>query len=187
MIIAITGNIGSGKSTAAALFENYGREILRADLIGHEMYHREDIKGAVIKRFGEKILTDGEVDRRKLKEIVFSDPDELKALNAIVHPEIVQYISQKAKEFTHVVVEGALLIEAGFKDHDVMILLTIDKDIQIKRLLERGKYNKEEILNIIAAQMPQEDKIAYADYVVDNSGTVEEFKENLIKIIRSLE
>ncbi len=80
-----------------------------------------------------------------------------------------------------------MLIEFGFKEYDAMILVTIDRDMQIKRLLKKGKYNKKEIENIIDSQMSQEKKAKYADFIIDNSGKKSEFKKNLIKIIKSIE
>ena len=185
MIIALTGNIGSGKSTAAALFEDAGYHIINADHIGHDLYKREDIKQKVIDRFGRKILTDDEIDRKKLKKIVFYDPDELKVLNQIMHPEIIKEIHSRIKSLRHdkILIEAALILEFGFKDYDRLIVMTIDQDRQIERLLKKGKYNKDEINNILKSQLSQEKKIESADYIIDNSGTLEELKKNINKVI----
>ncbi|MDO8480451.1 MAG: dephospho-CoA kinase [Nanoarchaeota archaeon] len=182
MIIAITGNIGSGKSTAAQFFEKKGYQIINADIVGHELYKRREIKKRVVARFGEGILTRGSVDRSKLKKIVFSDSQELKALNAIMHPEILKETT-RAIASKNVAIEGALLIEAGFKGYDKLLLITIGHKEQLKRVLKRGKYKREEVENIIRAQMPQEQKMRHADIVIDNSGTKQEFLKNLSKVL----
>lgn len=188
MIVAITGNIGSGKTNASLLFRKAGYALLNADKIGHELYKRKDIKQKVIKTFTKEILTKEEIDRKKLKNIVFHNHKELIRLNKIVHPEILKEIKRKIKEKKNknIAIEGALLIETKFKDYNNLLLITIDKSIQIKRLLKKGKYNKVEINNIIKSQLAQQKKLRYADYIVDNSGTKKEFERNIKKIIKEL-
>lgn len=188
MIIALTGNIGSGKSAAAELFVKAGYAPVNADKIGHVLYKRKDIKEKVIGKFGKGILTKGNIDRRKLKNIVFYNYKKLIQLNKIVHPEILMEIKKRIKKInnSNIIIEGALIVEAKFKDYDKLILLTIDREKQIKRLLKKGKYNKEEINNIISSQLAQEKKLKYADYIVDNSGSKKELEENIQKIINEL-
>ena len=189
MIIAITGNIGSGKSEVCRLFENAGYHLIDADKVGHKLYLKPDMKDKVIERFGEGILTHEEVDRKKLKKIVFYDAEELRALNKIVHPEIIKEIKKEIASIKdkHVILEGAILIEMGETDFDKLLLVTVEKGKQIDRLLKKGKYNKEEINNIIASQMPQEEKIGHADYIIDNSGNMKELERNVKKLIKEIE
>jgi dephospho-CoA kinase len=188
MIIAITGNIGTGKSTAALMFEKSGFKVINADEVGHELYRRKDIRKKIIDVFGKSIVSNGEIDRNKLKDIVFYDAKKLRQLNEMMHPAILQEIRKMIKENKeeNIAVEGALLIEAGFKEHDHMLLITSTREKQIERLLKKGKYNKEEINNIIDSQIRQEDKISHADYVVENSDNIREFKENIKVLIREL-
>ena len=133
MIIAITGNIGSGKTTAAELFRNAGFSIINADEIGHELYHVKRIKDKVIKKFGKRILTKAEIDRRKLKDIVFYDKKQLIALNRIVHPEIVKEINRRIKKSRNkkIVVDAALIVEFKFRNYDKLLLITIAGKEQI--------------------------------------------------------
>ncbi|MBS3106487.1 dephospho-CoA kinase [Candidatus Woesearchaeota archaeon] len=182
MILAITGNIGSGKTTAARFFAQRGFQIIEADKIGHELYHRNDIKERVIKRFGKTILTRGNVDRKKLKKIVFYDPNELKALNRIMHPAILKEVKKRIQK-ANVVIEGALLIEAGFKGYDKLLVITIDRKEQMKRVLKRGKYKRKEVETILRGQMPQEEKMKHADIIIDNSGSRKELLNNLRKVL----
>ena len=186
MKVAVTGNIGTGKSTATRVFEWEGFTVVNSDLIGHELYRRDDVGEKIVGIFGSDILTRGHIDRRKLKNIVFYDYEKLKQLNAVMHPEILKEVRKLTSGNGNYVIEGALLVEAGFKDYDILVVVTIDREEQIKRLMKKGKYTEEEIENIIASQMPQEDKIEKADYVIDNSGSLEEFKENVKKIVKEI-
>ncbi|MBD3164566.1 dephospho-CoA kinase [Candidatus Woesearchaeota archaeon] len=182
MIVALTGNIGSGKSEVAKIFRKAGYRILNTDKIAHQLYKRGDIREKTAKAFGKKILTNGRIDRRKLKDVVFYSHSELRKLNKIIHPEIIKEIRKRSKGKT--LIEGALLIEAGFRDYDKLILVTIDKEKQIQRLLEKGKYREKELENIIRSQMPQEKKLKYADYIIDNSGTKKELEKNVRKLVK---
>lgn len=187
MIIAITGNIGSGKTTVADIFQKAGFKVINVDKIGHELYFRPDVKKKIIRRFSERILTNGDIDRRKLKNIVFNNSKRLIELNKIVHPEIIKEIKKISKQSKKIVIDGALIIEAKFNEYDKLILITADKKTQISRLTMKRKYTRKEIINIINSQLPQEKKISYADYIVDNSGTKKEFEKSIKKIIRELE
>src|SRR3989338_984721 len=185
MIIGVTGVFGSGKTTVSNMFLNHCYLIINADEVGHRLLNREDIKKSVVKQFGEGILTDGLVDRSKLKEIVFHNSEKLKELNKM-HPEIIKEIKRMIKESGEdkVVVDGALLIEAkGLSLVDKLIVVKIDRHEQIRRALKKGKYNREEIENIIKSQLSQEEKLKYADYVVDNSGDLVNTEKQVEKII----
>ncbi|MCK5283618.1 MAG: dephospho-CoA kinase, partial [Nanoarchaeota archaeon] len=109
-------------------------------------------------------------------------------LNKIVHPEIIAEINKiiDEKKGKDIVIEGALIIETKFKNYDKLIVVTIDKAEQIKRLLKKGKYNKDEINNILKSQIAQERKIRYADYIIDNSGSKNGFGKNVKKLIKEL-
>ncbi len=183
MIIALTGSIGAGKTTAARIFEKHGFTHIDADKIGHALYDESSIKGKIVAMFGEQILTGNKIDRRKLKDIVFQDSRELEKLNSFIHPLILEKIRSYAKG--DAVVEGALLIESGYENYDALVVMTIDRKEQIRRLEKKGKYTREEIVNIIASQMPQEEMIKHADYVMDNSGTEKELNQMVEKLIHT--
>lgn len=174
MIIGITGAFGSGKSTVAAEFGRLGFKVINADNIGHKLLDKKPIKEKVISKFGKEILTKNYIDRKKLKDIVFYDKGKLIELNRIIHPEIIKEIKTIIKNIQNsknknAVVDGALLVEAGFKGLDRLVVVKISRQNQMERLLKNGKYNKEEINNIIKSQLPQSKKLKYADFVIDNN------------------
>ncbi len=187
MIIAITGNIGSGKSAACEIFKKRGFAIINADIVGHELYENTKIMRKVVEKFGQDTLTDGQIDRNKLKHIVFYNPDKLKELNKIMHPAIMAEVKRRTKKLGgNIAIEAALILKTRFRSYDKLLLITIRRDRQIERLLKKGKYTLLEIENIIRSQPPQEELIEHADIIVDNSGTKKEFEQNIRKVITRL-
>ncbi len=184
MIVGITGVFGSGKSTAAEEFRKLGFKVINADEVGHKLLGRADIKNKVIGKFGKSILTNNKIDRRKLKNIVFYDKGMIMQLNRIIHQEIIKEIKIIIKKSKNdkIIVDGALLIEAGFKELDKLIVVKINNKNRMKRLLKKGKYNKEEINNIIKSQLPQKEKLKHADFVVDNDKSISDVRKQIKEI-----
>ena len=188
MILGITGSFGSGKTTVANMFKRYGFEAINADGLYHDIYQKdESLKSKIIKYFGT-------LDRAKIKKIVFKDYKKLKKLNEITHPIIIREIKNKIKEIQKnkkneikIVLDVPLLIEAKMQDMAAKIIVVkCNKKTQIERLLKKGRHTREEIKNIINSQMPAEEKIRYADFVVDNSKSIEETKRQIEAIISSI-
>jgi len=176
MIIGITGSFGSGKTTVARMFERLGAYFIDAD----KVYHSLILPGKrcykkIVKYFGNDILkSSGQIDREKLGKIVFRDNSKLKILNSITHPEIKREINRivKSKKRKTVVVEAALLIESGFyKKVDRLILVANKKEEQIKRAKGRRGIAGTEAFKRIRMQMPFKQKLAFADFIIDNSGS----------------
>ena len=189
MIIGITGVFGSGKSTAAKEFGRLGFKIIDADDIGHKLLNRPDIKNKIMRRFGNNILTNKKIDRKKLKNIVFYDKNKLSALNKLLHAEIVKEIRNRIRKqkSKRIAIDAALIIEFGELDYfDKLIVVKISKENQLKRLLKKGKYNKEIIDNIINSQLPQEEKLKYADYVLDNNAQLAGLRKQVKKIYNKI-
>jgi dephospho-CoA kinase len=187
MIIGITGNLGSGKSTIVKLFKEHGFKIISADKIGHKEINK--ISDELKRKFGKKIFFKGRIDRKRLGKLVFSDKRKLKMLQKITWPLIIRKIKEEIKknDGRDIVIESALIIESGLKNLvDRLVLVKIDKDVQLKRLLKRNRYTEEEIRNILKLQLRQEEKIKYVDYVVDNSEDVENTKSQIVKLIGEL-
>lgn len=178
-VIGITGNIACGKSLVLRLLDELGASTIDADRVAHEvMAPGTPTAEKIIATFGEEIRSaDGGIDRRKLGAIVFSDPAKLAQLDALAHPPTVDEIRKRIREATTnvVVVDAIKLFEAGLaSDCDEVWVVVCDPDQQVTRLMARNGLSREEALQRINAQSPQEEKARRADRVIDNSGTIED-------------
>ena len=178
LVIGLTGSIGTGKSEAARQLEALGASIISADQVGHEAYTpNTEAWEHVVSAFGDEILQDdGEIDRRKLGTIVFSDPGQLERLNQIMHPRMAQMVADKVEVLRRqgvevVVVEAALLFEAGW-DSLVEEVWTTDSPEQavIERLKVRNGMSEEEARKRMSSQMGRTERLDRSDYVIENSG-----------------
>ena len=181
--IGLTGGIASGKSTVARMFQEKGAYLLDLDEIAH--YVEEPDRPAwkeIVEYFGKGIQNeDGTIDRVKLGAIVFKDRGELAALGRIVYPHIIGEWRRRMEELCKTEPEGVLLSDVpllieGRLQHlvDVVMLVYISPDEQINRLMQRNGFNREDALLRMASQMPIDDKIKYADIVINNQGSPEE-------------
>ncbi|HXF70134.1 MAG TPA: dephospho-CoA kinase [Thermoflexus sp.] len=179
VLIGLTGNIACGKSTVARMLAEKGAYVIDADAIAHEVIRKgTPAYEAILQRFGEGILgPDGEIDRRRLGEIVFRDPAALRDLESIVHPAVLIEIQQRIQsglEAPAIVIEAIKLIESGFaRACDTLWVVTCSESEQIRRLMNDRRLTEEEARVRIRAQPPQEEKIRQADVVIDNSGDLE--------------
>lgn len=182
LVIGLTGSIGTGKSEAARQLETLGASIISADQVGHEAYTpNTEAWEQVVAAFGDDILQDdGEIDRRKLGAIVFSDPSQLEKLNQIMHPRMARMVSEKIEVFRGlgvnvVVVEAALLFEAGWDTLVEEVWVTDSPEhIVIGRLKERNGMSEEEAQKRINSQMDRSERIERSDFVINNSGDMAE-------------
>ncbi len=174
-VIGLTGGIATGKTLVSETLRDLGATIINADLVGHEAYlpHTETWQ-AVVDAFGTDILDDeGQIVRPKLGAIVFSDPSKLEQLNSIVHPRIYAMISDrieglKSEGVTAVVVEAALLIEAGWTPlvDDIWVLTSPIEQVY-SRLTGRGM-SSDQARARVESQMPQDERVTHADVVIAN-------------------
>jgi dephospho-CoA kinase len=197
LIIGLTGGIVGGKSTAASMFKDLGAKIVDVDKIGHSVIlpHRPAWK-KIIRLFGKDFLrNDLTIDRGKLGKIVFTNQTLLKKLNEITHPEIIKVIKKEinlAKNKTYnqekiLIIDAALIYEAKMdRLMDKIIVVYINEDVQTKRLIKRNDLSKEEALQRIKSQMPIKEKVKMADYVIDNSNSMDETKKQVEKIWKKL-
>jgi len=193
LIVGLTGGIGSGKSTVTKMFKDLGAKIIDADKLGHSVIlpYKPAWK-KIVKLFGKDILqNDLAVDRGKLGKVVFTNQAFLKKLNEITHPEITKLIKKEinlAKNVTYnkekvLIIDAALIYEAKINRFmDKIIVVYIDEDEQIKRLIKRNNLSKEEALQRIKSQMSMEEKVEMADHVIDNSSSLDETKKQVEKI-----
>ena len=175
--VGLTGGIGSGKSTVAGRFAVNGAYVVDFDRLAHQVQERgSPTWHAIVRTFGSDVLTgDGTIDRTRLGKVVFRDTEKLRLLNDIMHPVVLQKWKEQVdavlKERTDAIViaDIPLLIEVGWQDSfDVVVLVYVSPDMQIRRIGERNGCSDREARDRLNAQMPLEDKIAYADFVIDN-------------------
>jgi dephospho-CoA kinase len=190
-VIGLTGNIGCGKSVVARMFEELGARVIDADLIARLVVEPgEPAWNEIVQTFGEAILnSDGTINRGKLGEIVFNDKEKREALNRISHPRIIERIKELIEEFRKenvevVIVEAALIVEKGGMKPLIndLIVVTADEEAQIRRLIERNALSREEALSRIKSQMPLSEKVKYATYLIDNSGTLDETRKQVEEV-----
>lgn len=191
-VIGLTGNIGTGKSTVARMLAELGAQVIDADRVAHElMAPGTHTWRAVVREFGPDVLQeDGSVDRARLGNIVFADPQALARLEAILHPAVIQEVNRRirASDARVVVVEAIKLIESGMhQDYDALWVVTCRPEQQVARLMAQRGMSEEEVRQRMAAQSPQMEKVALADVVIDNSGTLAETKAQVERAWRALE
>jgi dephospho-CoA kinase len=181
ILIALTGGIGSGKSRAAAILEEFGAHSISADTLAREVLERgEDGYNEVVAYFGDEILNEGQIDRKKLAEIVFNDSNQLEVLESITHPLIrAKFVSARRglPENSVVVYEIPLLAESISRqkqlDFDHVIVLESETETRVARLIERGLSAKEAQLRI-ANQYSDAQRKEIATHLIKNEGSLEE-------------
>ncbi len=173
--IGITGGIGSGKSTVAAIFEVLGIPVLKSDEVAKMLMNNDAaLKQNIINHFGEAVYVNGILDRKHLASLVFDNTEKLQLLNSLVHPATLKYSQHWAQSQSapYVIREAALIFESGsFKDLDKVIGVYAPEVIRIQRVLKRDDSNISDIQKRIKQQMNEEEKMKLCDYVIDNSGS----------------
>lgn len=190
IVAGLTGGIASGKSTVARLFAELGAIVISADQVARDVVQpgmpaSKEIQAA----FGDEVfLPDGHIDRRRLGTIVFADAEKRRLLENITHPRIREamaaQITEAAATGTPVIAEIPLLFEGGASLAlvDVVIVVYVDRDLQLQRLMTRDGLSASEAEARIAAQLPLDDKVARADYVIDNRGDEARTREQVVRI-----
>jgi dephospho-CoA kinase len=172
LLVALTGGIGSGKTLAAQFFADLGAVVVDSDQLARQVIERGSAGfDEVVTRFGDEILSAGDIDRKKLSEIVFADPTARGDLEAITHPRIRQALAGiVATVPENRIVINPLLAETGGKARfDLVIAITSPDELRYQRLLERGM-KPQEIKSRIAAQVSDAARVAIADYIITNDG-----------------
>jgi dephospho-CoA kinase len=193
LVIGLTGGIGTGKSEVSRILKELGAEVIDADRVGHEAYSPHTaIWREVVDTFGDRVLgPTGEIDRKRLGAIVFSDPEAMDALNAIMHPRMADIIREQIGGLREqganlVVLEAALLIEAGWQSLVDEVWVTHATGGQVEeRLRRRNGLTEEQIRSRVRAQMPFEERSRHAQVVVHNSGSLEELRHEVESLCRS--
>jgi len=177
LLIGLTGNIGTGKSTVARMLANLGATVIDADQVAHQVMRADTpVHAALVAAFGTEVVgADGEIDRARLGTLVFSNADALARLESIVHPAVIQEVAKRvaAAPTRVVVVEAIKLIEAGMAAGcDSLWVTTCPPEEQERRLMADRGLSREEAQLRMRAQPPQEEKAARADVVIDTGGSL---------------
>ncbi|MED1740338.1 dephospho-CoA kinase [Bacillus swezeyi] len=191
LVIGLTGGIASGKSTVAHMFQQCGITVVDADVIAKEAVEQGmPAYRDIVSVFGDGILLEtGDIDRKKLGEIVFTNEEKRMQLNEIVHPEVRKTMIiqrdeaiQAGEQF--VILDIPLLYESGLEHlTDKVIVVWVPKELQLKRLMKRNQLNEDEALNRIHAQFSLDEKKKKADAVIDNSGSLKDTEKQLYQLL----
>jgi dephospho-CoA kinase len=192
--IGITGNIGSGKSTVAKLFAEKGAALLDADALAREATNDANVLEQIATQLGTKLISNGQLDRTKTAALVFSNPEARQMLNSIIHPWVRQKSAEKIRELESslfpppvILQDIPLLYENGLeKDLDAVIVVYAPLDLRLARVKVRSTISDADFYARDNAQGSLEEKIKRADYVIDNSGGVEELREQVNELWRTL-
>jgi len=193
-VIGLVGGIGSGKSTVAAQFARLGCAVVDADRMGHALLAEPAIRGALVARFGGKILgADGRIDRRLLGQEAFASPEHLEALNSVVHPALWPRVrraildARRRADVRAVVVDAALLLEKGLDTLcDRVVYLHAPKEVRRARIASSRGWRPSEVARREAMQISLKAKRQRADYTVDNRSSPEHTLEQVRTILSRL-
>lgn len=195
LLVGLTGGIATGKSLVSEILRGLGAYIIDADKIAREVVEPERPAWLeIVEFFGKDIINkDKTINRKKLGEIVFNDPVKKRKLEEIVHPKVIEEENRMVEEYKKikpdgiVIIDAALLIEAGsHKRVDKLIVVYADKETQAKRLMERDGLSHPDAEKRIASQMPLDEKVKMADFVIDNSKGIEGTQRQTIDIFNKL-
>ncbi|MCJ7514652.1 MAG: dephospho-CoA kinase [Dehalococcoidia bacterium] len=194
LIIGLTGNLGTGKTEVAQKLAELGAVVINADELGHELLQpRTQTYTEIVDTFGKSIVgRNREIDRKKLGQIVFADAAALNKLNRIMHPRIYNIVNQKIDEYRRsgagvVVLEAALLIEAGWRPLLDQVWVTIAPEAIVAERLRRARgLSEEQFLARLRTQMPQKEKAKLADVVIDTDCTMGELRARVTELWKKL-
>ena len=193
--VGLTGSIGVGKSFVSSVFAQLGCRVLDADETAREVVEPGSLAlQDVVANFGSGILQDdGELNRAKLGALVFSEDDKRAKLNSILHPYIIAKQDERLREWEEIdpdgiaVVDAALMIESGgYKRFDKLVVVHCRADVQVQRVMARNSLTRNEAEKRIRAQMSQEEKMKFADYLIDTSEGFEAARKRTVEVYGEL-
>lgn len=189
VVIGLTGGIGTGKSTVSQILKEKNFPVIDLDIISHEVIKFPKVVEKILENFGKEVLEYNNtgnwiISREKLGRVIFGNREKRVILNSIMHPEILHIMREKIleckKENKIIFVEIQLLFEVKWeKEFDYILLVSAEKETQIKRILARDKRSKEEALSIINSQMPLDEKKKRSDYVIENDGNIQDLERKI--------
>ncbi len=191
MILGLTGGIACGKTTISNIFKQLGVKVIDADKVAREVIELPEIVNQIKKNYGDEVFINGKLDRKKLREIIFNDKEKIMKLNSIIHPKVIDIFKEEynKNKFSDeiIVFDIPLLFEVGLEKYcNKTIVVYVNEEIQIKRVMERDKSSRELAKKIIDAQMELSKKIKMADYAIENNSTISELEKKVKNIIESI-
>lgn len=186
-VLGVTGGIGSGKSTATRRFAAHDIVVVDADEVARQVVEPGSaVLDAIANQFGSTVLQqDGSLNRAELRQIIFADPEAKTWLNALMHPAIRQEMLQQLQAATspYVILSAPLLLENGLEQYCQRVLvIDIPEQLQRQRTKERDQVSVEQVNAILASQLNREERMAKADDIIDNSGSVRDLEEKIDRL-----
>lgn len=193
MVIGLTGGFATGKTTLANIFKKLGAAIIDADEIARSLLTPgTEVYQSVVTCFGEDILeSDHSINRQRLAQIVFKDPNRLAQLSRIIHPAIIDQIEKAITDRKPldeiIIIDAPLLVEAKMMNMvDRLVVVTVKPEVQIQRAMARGNMSPAQIRERITAQLPLEKKVELADFVIDNNTSLQATEAQVTRIFEKL-
>lgn len=195
VVVGLTGGIASGKSVVSNMLRDLGATIIDADEISRDVMipHSKCWEEVVAAYGSECLLDDLTIDRKALARLVFRDSEQIQQLNRIVHPYIQQRIEDIIDDIKHtdphalVIIDAALLVETGlYKHYDKLIVVSVSKETQLKRLMIRDAMSREEAESRMDRQLPLSEKLNVADYIIENEGSFTNTRDAVEKVYQAL-
>jgi dephospho-CoA kinase len=189
--VGLTGGIGSGKTTVSNFLLEYGIPVYNSDSQGKKLMNTNlELINDIVNTFGESVYNNGILNTNLLSSIVFSDPEKIKQLNNLVHPKVAEDFNQwvgKNNNQPILVKEAAILIESGaYLNMDKIILVISKKSNRIKRVSKRDNSDLESIEKRINFQLTDDEKIQYADYIIENNSSLDDLKNEVLRVINEI-
>ncbi|MFN3479361.1 MAG: dephospho-CoA kinase [Thermodesulfovibrionales bacterium] len=188
-VIGLTGNYGMGKSTVAGLFREAGAVTLDLDDIVDELLNEDDVIARIIEILGDSVLSGKKLNRPKIAEIIFTEREKRELLEGLLHPLVIGRMKDFLKKMDKdkvIIIEIPLLFERQYEgEFDKTITVYTDKDIALKRLESKG-IKREDALMRLQAQMPIEEKIKRSDFSINNNGTIDETRQQVLDILEKI-
>lgn len=189
MVVGLTGSIASGKSLVTNYLRKLNYQVIDSDVISHNILFLDDVKKEIVNAFGKEVLVDNNIDRKILGNIVFNDINKKSLLESIMLPFIVSEIKKQLSQTDEILfLDAPLLIEYNLQYLvDKIIVIKVDEDIQLKRLMERDNITKEYAIKKIESQLSSIEKLKYANFIIDNSHDINSTYNQVDKILKQLE
>jgi dephospho-CoA kinase len=189
--VGLTGGIGSGKTTVSNFLLEYGIPVYNSDSQGKKLMNTNlELINDIVNIFGESVYNNGVLNTNLLSSIVFSDPEKIKQLNNLVHPKVAEDFNQwvgKNNNQPILIKEAAILIESGaYLNMDKIILIISKKSNRINRVSKRDNSDLESIEKRINFQLTDDEKIQYADYIIENNSSLDDLKHEVLRVINEI-